>query len=74
MDHIMIVKCIGPVASEWALLAESTIHLVFHASLLKKATPQPLPPMLSKDLELQVFPAAVQVVRKNWNDSVEVLI
>ncbi|RZB69357.1 Mitogen-activated protein kinase kinase kinase 1 isoform C [Glycine soja] len=59
---------IGTVAFELALPPESKIHPVFHVSLLKKAlsplaNPQPLPPMLSEELELQVTLAAVKVVR-----------
>ena len=52
-----IKKQIGLVAFELDLPPASKIHPVFHASLLKKAVaatanPQPLPPMLSEDLEL----------------------
>ncbi|KAI5444317.1 hypothetical protein KIW84_012811 [Lathyrus oleraceus] len=74
-----IIKQIGPVAFELDLPPESKIHPVFHVSLLKKAlaptsNQQPLPPMLSEDLELQVSPAAVSAVRNNANGSAEVLI
>ncbi|KAI5408825.1 hypothetical protein KIW84_054597 [Lathyrus oleraceus] len=58
---------------------EQKIHQVFHVSLLKKAlaltsNQQPLPPMLSEDLELQVSPAAVSAAQNNANGLAEVLI
>ncbi|XP_073219669.1 uncharacterized protein [Cicer arietinum] len=74
-----ISKQIGAVAFELALPPESKIHTVFHVSLLKKAIsssaiPQPLPPMLSEELELQVTPAVVQDVRNTPSGIAEVLI
>nr|KYP41568.1 hypothetical protein KK1_037051 [Cajanus cajan] len=74
-----ITKQIGAVAFQLALPPESKIHPVFHVSLLKKAlspsaTPQPLPPMLSEELELQVTPTAVKAVRNTTHGIAEVLI
>lgn len=55
------------------------IHPVFHVSLLKKAiiptvNPQPLPPMLSEDLELKVEPNFLKDVHTTVGGQVEVLI
>ena len=47
----------------------ATIHPVFHVSHLRKVVgtttqlPQPLPPQLAVDMELQVEPAAILGVR-----------
>nr|KYP61836.1 hypothetical protein KK1_016348 [Cajanus cajan] len=74
-----ITKLIGAVAFQLALPLESKIHPVFHVSLLKKAlspsaTPQPLPPMLLEELELQVTLAVVKAVRNTAHGIAEVLI
>lgn len=52
---------------------------ILHVSLLKKVvssavSPQPLPHMLTDDLELQVEPAAVIAVRYSSSGMAEVLI
>lgn len=61
------------------LPATSRSHPVFHVSLLKKALkphvqPQPLPPMLSEELELQVTPEAILQWREDQKGNLEVLV
>jgi len=78
-DPYKIIKIIGQVSYQLDLPPKARIHLVFHVSLLKKAitptvNPQPLPPMLSEDLELNVEPDFLKDVRTTAGGQVEVLI
>ena len=77
-----IIQRIGTVAYKLELPKSSSIHTVFHDSQLKKAlgegvNSQPLPPMLSAELEWLVEPKMVLAVRPSScspHDSNEVLI
>lgn len=61
------------------LPSHAKIHPVFHVSLLKKALkphqqPQPLPPMLNEELELEVTPEAILDSREDKQGYLEVLV
>ncbi|XP_073221546.1 uncharacterized protein [Cicer arietinum] len=74
-----VLSKVGPVAYKLLLPSHSKIHPVFHVSLLKKALqphqqPQPLPPMLNEEYELQVEPADIVNWREDQQGLVEVLV
>ena len=70
---------IGEVAYKLKLPADSRVHPVFHASLLKKALapnvePQPLPACMNENWQLEPEPEEALDTRKNEQGVVEVLV
>jgi hypothetical protein len=70
---------IGEVAYKLKLPAESRVHPVFHASLLKKAVtpnvmPQPLPECMNEEWQLEPEPEEALDTRRNDHGVVEVLV
>jgi hypothetical protein len=70
---------IGEVAYKLKLPAESRVHPVFHASLLKKAVtpnvmPQPLPVCMNEEWQLEPEPEEALDTRRNDHGVVEVLV
>jgi hypothetical protein len=74
-----ILQKIGNVAYKLKLPADTKVHPVFHASLLKKAIkpntePQPLPACMNEDWHLEPGPEEALDTRRNAQGEVEVLV
>ncbi|KAE9622106.1 putative nucleotidyltransferase, Ribonuclease H [Lupinus albus] len=74
-----VLKRVGTVVYQLDLPPQVQIHLVFHVSLLKKAlkphqTPQPIPLMLTEELELEVSPEDITDSKMNGQGNLEVLV
>lgn len=69
-----ILQRLGKVAYKLVLPPTTTIHPVFHVSLLRSAydipsNPTQLPPQLNAEMELVVRPASIKGVRKKRGNS-----